>query len=339
LRFVKAELLAPRAGVRLAGMKRLAVLCLLAVAAPAMAKGTGLIFVSNEKSNTITVLDREHKVADTFATCARPRGMMFNPGRSAIFVACGDDDTIALYDIATKKLLKRYREIPEPETFDIHPDGKHLYAANQEDAVASSIDIATGEVVATFDTGQEPEGVKVSRDGKYLFVTSETADQVHVIDAQQMQPVKDIAVGHRPRRLALTPNGKELWVSAELSGVIDIIDIATLTAGTRVDLKPPGIAKEQVTPVDVVITRDGAKAYVALGRANHVAVIDVKTRAVTAYVMAGLRPWGLALNGDETLLYAANGWTNDITVIDTATNQPVAQVPVGEAPYAILVDD
>jgi YVTN family beta-propeller protein len=154
-----------------------------------------------------------------------------------------------------------------------------------------------------------------------------------------MESVKDIPVGNRPRRLALTPDGKELWVSAEFSGVIDIIDIATLTPNGRIDLKPAGIAKAQVTPVDVVITRDGSKAYVALGRANHVAVIDVKSRTVTAYVMVGLRPWGLALNGDETLLYAANGWTNDITVIDTATNQSVTQVPVGEAPYAILVDD
>jgi YVTN family beta-propeller protein len=104
-------------------------------------------------------------------------------------------------------------------------------------------------------------------------------------------------------------------------------------------LRPSGIAKEQVTPVDVVITQDGTKAYVALGRANHVAVVDVKTRTVLAYVMTGLRPWGLALNGDETRLYAANGWTNTISVIDTATNHSLVEVPVGEAPYAILVDD
>lgn len=306
---------------------------------PALAQGTGMVFVSNEKSNTITVIGPNHQVESSFPTCARPRGMMFHPDRSAIFVACGDDDTIALYDIASRKLVKRYREIPDPEIFDLHPDGKHLYAVNEEDAVASAIDIGTGDVVASFDTAQEPEGVKVSGDGRYVFVTSETDDMVHVIDTGKMEQVKDIPVGTRPRRLALTPDGKELWVSAELSGVIDIIDIATLTASARVDLQPGGIAKDQVTPVDVLITKDGTKAYVALGRANHVAVVDVKTRTVLTYVMAGLRPWGLALNKDESRLYVANGWTNTVSVIDTTTNRNLAEVPVGEAPYAILVDD
>jgi PQQ-dependent catabolism-associated beta-propeller protein len=317
----------------------LSILAAALLSPPALAEGTGMIFVSNEKSNTITVIGPNHQVESTFPTCARPRGMMFHPDRNAIFVACGDDDIIALYDLASRKLLKRYREIPDPETFDLHPDGKHLYAVNEEDAVASAIDIGTGEVIASFDTAQEPEGVKVSADGKYVFVTSETDDMVHVIDAKKMEPVKDIPVGTRPRRFALTPDGKELWVSAELSGVIDIIDVATLTASARVDLQPAGIAKDQVTPVDVLITKDGAKAYVALGRANHVAVVDVKTRMVVAYVMAGLRPWGLALSQDESRLYVANGWTNNISVIDTATNRNLAEVPVGEAPYAILVDD
>jgi PQQ-dependent catabolism-associated beta-propeller protein len=306
---------------------------------PGVAKGTGLVFVSNEKGNSITVLDGAHKVVETFVTCARPRGMLFHPDHSGIFVACGDDDIIALYDIASRKLIKRYRETPDPETFDLHPDGKHLYVANEEDSVANSIDIATGEIVASLATSEEPEGVKVSADGKTVFVTSETDNLVHVIDAIHMRPIKDVPVGSRPRRLALSPDGKELWVSAELSGVIDIIDTTTLASSGRVDLQPAGIAKDQVTPVDIVITRDGAKAYVALGRSNHIAAIDVKTRAVTGYTMAGLRPWGLALNHDESLLYVTNGWSNDVSIIETATSRKLIDVPVGEAPYAVLIDD
>ena len=43
------------------------------------AKGTGLIFVSNEKGNTLSVLDsKTNQVINTIETCGRPRGMHFN---------------------------------------------------------------------------------------------------------------------------------------------------------------------------------------------------------------------------------------------------------------------
>ncbi len=303
------------------------------------AKNTGQIFVTNEKSSTITVLNLNHEVVDTFPVCSRPRGIKFTADHNGFFLACGDDDTIAIYDIKTRKLLKRFRDIPDPETFDLHPDGKHLFASNENDALVSEIDVDTGETIAKFETGEEPEGVLVTPDGKLVFATSESANVVHVIDPEKKAVIKTLLVGTRPRRFALTPDGKELWVSAEVSGIVDIIDVATLTNIARVDFLPPGLRHEQVTPVDVLITKDGSRAYVALGRADHVAVIDVKKRAVLDYVLVGKRPWGLALNNDESQLYVANGFSDDVTVIDTASLNSIISVSVGRIPYGILIDD
>jgi YVTN family beta-propeller protein len=79
-----------------------AALCILVGSgAPAEAKGTGRIFISNEKSSTLTVLDNSDTVVATISVCARPRGMRFNREHTAIYIGCGDDDTIAVYDIAT----------------------------------------------------------------------------------------------------------------------------------------------------------------------------------------------------------------------------------------------
>ena len=62
--------------------------------------------------------------------------MHFSHDRSQFYVGCADDSTIAIYDIATHKLVKRIRNVEEPETFDLHPDGIHLYVSNEEDAAA-----------------------------------------------------------------------------------------------------------------------------------------------------------------------------------------------------------
>ncbi len=303
------------------------------------AAGTGLVFVSNEKSNTITVLSGDHKVVDTISACGRPRGMHFTADHKGFFVACGDDDTVAVYDIASRKLVKRFRETPDPETFDLHPDGRRLYISNENDSYVSEIDTETGKTLATFETGQEPEGVLVTKDGKYVFATSEAGNLVHVIDIEKRAVIKDLLVGNRPRRLALTPDGKELWVSAELSGIVDIIDVASLTNIGKVEFLPPGMRKEQVSPVDIEMTKDGSTAYVALGRADHVAKIDVKKREVIDYLVVGSRPWGLRLNKDDSLLYVANGLSDDLTIIETASFSSLLSVPVGQVPYGILIDD
>src|SRR6185436_14521253 len=176
---------------------------LLTSPAPSAAKGTGKVFVSNEKSSTLTILDQAGKVLQTLETCARPRGMTFNPEHTAIYVGCGDDNTIALYDIASLRLVRRYRNIAAPETFDLHPDGRHLYISNEDDSEMSVLDVEAGEIVARFPTGPEPEGVQISKDGRLAFVASEVANLVHVVDVQQQKAIKDIPVGTRPRRFAL----------------------------------------------------------------------------------------------------------------------------------------
>ena len=305
----------------------------------AQARNTGLIFVSNEKSSTITVLDQNDQVIESFETCARPRGMHFNHDRTQFFVGCADDSQIAIYDVETRQLVGRIRGVEEPETFDLHPNGRHLYISNEEDATVTVFDVETGEFLAEFETGEEPEGVLFTADGRLVFVASEAANLVHVIDVEAQEVIKDILVDTRPRRFALTPDEKELWVSAELAGIVDIIDIETLTIIDDITFLPTGFRKEQVTPVDLLITRDGTRAYVALGRANHVAVVDVKSRKIIEYILVGKRAWGLALTHDETRLYVANGLSDDISIIDTESLRVLTSIPVGLVPYGILIDD
>ena len=140
------------------------------------AKDSGLIFISNEKDNTITVLDREHEVVTSFGTCARPRGMHFNHDRTEFFVGCADDSVIAVYDVATQKLVRRLHGVEEPEMFDLHPNGRFLYISNEENATATVLDIETGDLIAEYETGEEPEGVLITGDGRLVFVASEAAN-------------------------------------------------------------------------------------------------------------------------------------------------------------------
>ena len=320
-------------------LKSLTCSCIVIVSTAAWADGSGRAIVTNERSDTLTILSPDHQVVNTVTTCARPRGVHFNADRSAFFVGCADDNLIAVYDTATFDLVGRIRGVPAPETFDLHPDGRRLIVSNEEDAMASVYDVTTGELLAEYETGEEPEGVQVTPDGRLVFVASEAANLVHVIDLDADAVIADILVDTRPRRFALTPDGGELWVSAELAGIVNIIDVATLRLAGDIPFLPTGFRPEQVTPVDLIISQDGSRAYVALGRANHVAVVDVRARKVIDYVLVGKRAWGLALSADEKTLYVANGLSDDVTIIDTQTLAPIRSVAAGRVPYDVLIDD
>jgi YVTN family beta-propeller protein len=187
--------------------------------------------------------------------------------------------------------------------------------------------------------GKEPEGVKVSADGRRVYVTSEVANMVHVIDTGTLQIVKNIAVGKRPRRFAFSADGSELWVTNELGSSVSIIPVRDLALVATVPFEVKGMRADDITPVGLALSRDGKTMYVGLGRANHVAFVDVATRKTTQLVLVGKRAWGLALNRDGSRLFVVNGLSDDMTVVDTASARALKTVPVGRVPHTVVVDD
>jgi YVTN family beta-propeller protein len=98
-----------------------------------------------------------------------------------------------------------------------------------------------------------------------------------------------------------------------------------------------GARAEDISPVGIQMTRDGKRAFVALGRANHVAFVDVASRKVTNLVLVGKRAWNVALDKAEARLYVVNGLSDDITVVDVAAAKAIKSIPVGRVPYGLVV--
>ncbi|PPR46753.1 MAG: hypothetical protein CFH19_01043 [Alphaproteobacteria bacterium MarineAlpha5_Bin9] len=303
------------------------------------AKNTGLIFVSNEKTDDLTVIDPDTlEIVTSIPTSERPRDMHFNEDRSLIYVACGDDDVIDIVDISTFTVIGSLDTGPSPEAFQFSPDYKYIYVSNEEDSTLGVLNVEENAIMDAIPTGAEPEGVLTSKDGSIVYVTSEVADMVHVVDSEGLFVSENIFVGTRPRRLATTADEKELWVSAELSGEMYIIDTASYEVTDIIKFLPPGFRDEDVTPVGFRLNKAGTKAYIGLGRANHIAIVDVKTREIEDYILVGSRAWEVELSKDEKTLYVANGLSDDISIINLENNTVIKSVAVGRVPYKVLID-
>lgn len=330
--------------------------------AAATAGSAALVFVSNEDSDSVSVIDaRVDSVIATIAVGKRPRGLRVSPDGKTLYVAVSGSpkggpgvdestlppadraaDGIAVVDIASRKLVKRLPGGPDPETFALSPDGATIYVSNEDAATASIIDVASARIVATIPVGAEPEGVAASPDGKRVYVTSEGKGEVAVIDVAARRVVATLAVGKRPRGAAFSPDGTRAYVTAEVGRTVSMVDVEA----SRV-MKSATIEPNLARPMGVVVSPDGRTVYVSTGRGGAVAVIDATTDSVIATIPVrgdadaakpgGARPWGLGLTPDGRTLYTANGPTNDVSVIDVATRRVLRQVRVGRVPWGIAI--
>ena len=177
----------------------------------------------------------------------------------------------------------------------------------------------------------------MSPDGKVLVSTSETTNMAHFINTVSRQVFANVLVDSRPRRAEWTADGAQVWVSAEIGGTVSVIDATTHEIVRKIAFEIPGVPKEAIQAVGVAITRDRKRAFVALGPANRVAVIDAQTYEVRKYLLVGQRVWSLAFNPDQTRLYTTNGVSNDISIIDVAAEKVTKSVAVGRLPWGVVV--
>lgn len=298
-----------------------------------LAVGQGLV-ISNERSGDLVWMDLDGRLVKQQPICHRPRGMASLPDQQ-LLVACSDDHRVLRVDRRSGEILATYNNLQGAMSVAVFPDQTRALVSNEGDATATVFSLADGSVLATLATGLEPDGVAVSPQGQRLFVVSEASGLISVFDGQTYEPVTAIRTHLRPRRLAVTDS--ELWVSSEMGSRVEIFDLQTLTKIDEIIFAPRGFRSEQLTPVDILIPPSGTEAYVALGSASQLAVIDRESRAIKQYITVGRRAWGLGWSGEPNRLYVLNGLSDDMTLIDLATLRPIRTVRTGLVPHAVEV--
>ncbi|WP_394845992.1 beta-propeller fold lactonase family protein [Pendulispora brunnea] len=324
----------------------LGVVGMLVLACGKSQSGRVLVFVSNEDSGDISVIDAQSRaVVRSISVGKRPRGLRVSPDGQSLFVALSgsvkarpgaprddrddDADGIGVIDIRRGELVRVLPAGRDPESFDVTPDGKTLYVSNEETAEVSIVDVASGHVRGTVAVGAEPEGVSVRPDGRFVYVTSEASNEIDVIATGAERLVARIPAASRPRAIAFAKDRG--FATAENSGVVHVVDLEK-----NVPLGAVKAGEGGARPMGIAVSADGERAYVGNGRHGSVGVIDLRAQRLDRTIDAvGARAWGVALTPDGKHLYVAAG--PDVAVIDTATSGIVARIPVGTGPWGVAV--
>lgn len=322
------------------------------------ARSSPLLYASDEQNGVVVVVDpASARVLARIAVGKRPRGLQLSRDGKLLYVALSGSprggpgvdeatlpppdrsaDGIGVVDVDKRVLVRTIESGPDPETFDLSPDGTTLFVSNEDTAELSAVDLAAGTVRGHARVGKEPEGVTAAPDGKRVFVTNEADNDVAVINAQTLAPIARIPTGSRPRAVAITRDGRAAFVTNEAAGTVSVLDATTYERVGEIALHLDSPMPVGPRPMGAALSPDDKTLYVTTGRGGSVAIIDVATRRqVRSIDGAGDRPWGLALSADGTRLYTANGSSHDLSIINVATGNVDKRVLLGGLPWGVVV--
>jgi YVTN family beta-propeller protein len=287
----------------------------------------------------------------------RPRGIKLAPDGKHLFVALSGSpiggpgvdesklppadraaDGIGVIELPSGAVVRKYQSGQDPESFAISPDGKTLYVSNEDAAEMSVLDLESGTVRARVKVGEEPEGVTVRPDGRMVYVSCEGENEVVAIDTAALKVVGRIKTGPRPRSIVFTRDGATGFVTSENGGVITVFNPATNGVTDTIRIPRGADAAIPPRPMGAVLSPDGGKLFVSLGRAKSIAEIDVAARKVTRVIEdVGARPWGIAISADGGKLYTANGPSGDVSIVDVASGKTEQRISVGGSPWGVAV--
>ena len=200
----------------------------------AEAPATTVLYVSNETAGTVAILDGSTGAVEAKSGREAParcealarwiealcRALRLADRRSRVDEsklppADRSADGIGMVDLASRKLERVYPSGPDPEAFDLSPDGKTLYVSNEDTSAMAVVDVEKGAVTKSVSICGEPEGVTVAPDGRTVYVTCEADGAVAAIDTTSFKVIAQIPTAPRPRGIVFSSDGNTIFVTCE----------------------------------------------------------------------------------------------------------------------------
>ncbi|HEX9801037.1 MAG TPA: YncE family protein [Thermoanaerobaculia bacterium] len=238
----------------------------------------------------------------------RPHGVAWLDARRALVTAEANRALLEV-DVETGAVLRAVATGQEVSHMVVATtDGARAFVANIGSGSITAIDLARGEKLADVATGDGAEGIALARGDRELWVTNRGADTVTVIDAASLERLAEIASPGFPIRAAATPLGTVLVTHAR-GGHLAVYSLAERAEAGRASFDLAALGGEgrlfgnrfgaSSVPIGVVVSADGALAYVAHANADAVTEVDLATLRVTRTLRAGKEPDGMGWTAVE----------------------------------------
>jgi len=274
--------------------------------------------------------------------------------KEALLILAKKDQTLAIVDPASLKVLKRVPVGHDPHEVIASTDGKTAYVSNygfgQWNTLAV-VDLTGQKPMPSIDLGplRGPHGLDFV--GGKTWFTAEVAKVIGRYDPATNKVDWVLGTGqNRTHMIWVAPDEERIITTNVSSATVSIID--------KVIVNPPGPPpganpgppptprtdwNETVIPVGrgdegFDVSPDGKELWVANALDGTVSIIDIDAKKVTQTLDANVTGANrLKFTPDGKLVFISSLRNPDITVIDAATRKVVKRIPVGHGAAGIIM--
>jgi YVTN family beta-propeller protein len=285
-----------------------------------MATVGSVIYVANEGSNTVSVIDTSNSnaILATISVGTEPYGVAYNSSSKEIYVANILSDNVSVID--ADPASGTYNQVTNTITVGVRPFyitsiGTNMYVTNNQSGTVSVIATGSHTVTGTISVGNSPLGIKAIGNNLYVansntaggYTGSGEGGSISIINTASSNSITDmVLVGAGPRGIAVTSN--EVYVANFSDDTVSVMRTSDNTITNTIDVGdgPRG--------VQVV----GTKVYVENFNSGTISVIDISNHTVVTTVKVGNAPSGMAAVGTD--LYLTRFTDGVVSILDTTNN-------------------
>jgi len=284
---------------------------------------TGKVYVVNNGSNSVTVINGMTHSKTTISVGTSPQAVAVNPVTNKVYVATYFNITVI--DGATQGTTNVNTGAMQSQAVAVNSVTNKVYVANYDSGTITILDGATLNTTS-LNVGDRPIAIAVNPATNKIYVVNYGSGSVTVLDGATLLSTT-IAVGSQPVAVAINPATNKIYVANYNGNNVTVINgFTNSTATVAVGTNPQAIAVNPVTN----------KIYVANYNSNNVTVIDSGTNLTTT-VAVGSNPRVVVVNPTTNKIYAANYNGSNVTVIDGLTHNTTT-IATGGNPRALAVN-
>jgi YVTN family beta-propeller protein len=292
---------------------------------------TGLMYVQNSNSNSISVIDpATNTVLGNITIDGTIQDIKLSEDQETLYIitSARDSGTIYMLNTSSNEIMNERISMQVPaENAAFFNNTLYL-----SDTIGGKILIinSNGTIMHQINVGSDPQFIEVRPDGQVLYV-ARSGGHISVVDLKQNIVIKEIDSGMMPYDLSFDNSGARLFVVNSENDTLSVIDsqkheiIKTIPVGDN--------------PRYIALNHDESLAYVTNMDSGTLSVVDSQLVQVVNEIPVGDGPYGIALSADGgDLLYVSNTRGNNVSIVDTKSNTVTTTIPAGGAgPNHIIV--
>jgi YVTN family beta-propeller protein len=177
---------------------RLLLLCLLASSAVAPAEASGIAFVVNSRSASVSLIDMTKLVElRRIPVLREPHHLVLSPDGKSLLVGDTGGNEMFFLDPGTGAIERRL-PIADPYQLGFSPNGKWLVVNGLGRDQVDVYDAATMRLVKRFPITSMPSHLAFSPNSDAVYVSLQGSNRLAAIDLTRLAVIWDVPVGSTP---------------------------------------------------------------------------------------------------------------------------------------------